>query len=360
MIHTWSWITWTISALAVLSITRNPIYLLIAWLCITILSTTLSRKPGHPQPLFSPLKFTGVVVILSACLNMAMSHFGATVLFKLPDHLPLIGGAFTLEAWLYGAINGLALAGIFSAFSVTNQALPVQALIRLIPRAFYPVAVVTSIAITFVPTTLRQFKQIREAQAVRGHRLRGLQDWLPLLMPLLIGGLERALALAEAMTARGFAQSTPRSPHEYIHRLLYRLALLACLAIILTGWIIHLANLSTYLGAVMLMTGAVGIIGALWRLGQHTRRTIYTRESFHWGDIWILVGSLATLINFVIPLPGLAYLTRAYNPYPVFQLPPVDGFGAILITGLLAPLVVLNQWRLNNSKQLENQESPVE
>ena len=31
--------------------------------------------------------------------------------------------------------------------------------------------------------------------------MRGLRDWLPLLMPLLIGGLERALQLAEAMTA---------------------------------------------------------------------------------------------------------------------------------------------------------------
>src|SRR4030065_1354430 len=91
------------------------------------------------------------------------------------------------------------------SFMLLNLALPVRDLLRLIRRAFFPVAVVTSIAVTYLPTTLRQFQQIREAQAVRGHQVRSLRDWLPLLMPLLVGGLEHAMQLAEAMTARGFA-----------------------------------------------------------------------------------------------------------------------------------------------------------
>src|SRR4030043_448637 len=96
-----------------------------------------------------------------------------------------------------------------ASFTVLNLALPVRDLISLIPRAFFPVAVVTSIAVTYLPTTLRQLRQIREAQAVRGHQVRSLRDWLPLLMPLLVGGLEHAMQMAEAMTARGFA--SPRS-----------------------------------------------------------------------------------------------------------------------------------------------------
>src|SRR4030043_1151670 len=94
-----------------------------------------------------------------------------------------------------------------ASFTVLNLALPVRDLISLIPRAFFPVAVVTSIAVTYLPTTMRQFQQIREAQAGRGHQMRKLRDWLPLLMPLLVGGLEHAMQLAEAMTARGFASS---------------------------------------------------------------------------------------------------------------------------------------------------------
>ena len=47
-------------------------------------------------------------------------------------------------------------------------------------------------AITYVPETARHFQRIREAQAIRGHRLRGLRDWRPIVIPLLVGGLERA------------------------------------------------------------------------------------------------------------------------------------------------------------------------
>ena len=35
--------------------------------------------------------------------------------------------------------------------------------------------------------------RIREAQAVRGHRVQGIRDWLPIVVPLLVSGLERAM-----------------------------------------------------------------------------------------------------------------------------------------------------------------------
>jgi energy-coupling factor transport system permease protein len=100
----------------------------------------------------------------------------------------------TLEALVYGAINGLVLSGFFAGFLVVNLALPARALLRLVPRAFYPLAMIMTISVTYIPATRRQFVQIREAQAVRGYRPTGLRSWLPLLMPLLVGGLERTFA----------------------------------------------------------------------------------------------------------------------------------------------------------------------
>ncbi|MDQ4077427.1 MAG: energy-coupling factor transporter transmembrane protein EcfT, partial [Chloroflexota bacterium] len=206
--HPLAWLAWLGATLALLITTRNPLYLVVLLLCIGLVQSTL---PGEEDQRWmapiSPWHFAALVVPLSALFNALSIHVGETVLVYLPAAIPVLGGPITLEALVFGALNGLVLSGIFAAFLLLNQALPMRSLVRLIPHAFHAVAVVVTIALSFVPTTMRQFQQIREAQAVRGHRVRGVRDWLPLLMPLLIGGLERAFQLAEAMTARGFAST---------------------------------------------------------------------------------------------------------------------------------------------------------
>ena len=124
---------------------------------------------------------------------------GDTVLLHLPDWLPLLGGPVTLESLAYGATNGLTLTVIFGGFAVLNRVTPVRDLVQFAPRAFHEAGVVLSIAFTFIPQTTRSLARIREAQAVRGHRARGLRDWLPIVVPLLVSGLERSVGLAEAM-----------------------------------------------------------------------------------------------------------------------------------------------------------------
>ncbi len=341
IIHSWAWIAWLVSALTVLSLSRNPLYLILVWLCITIVSLNLRRLPGNTGPMFSPLRFSFIVILLSSLINALLSRYGTTVLFHLPNWLPILGGIFTLEALIYGAINGMILAGIFASFTVVNQALPVQALIRLIPRAFYPVAVVTSIAITFIPTTLRQFTQIREAQAVRGHRLRGLRDWLPLFLPLLVGGLERALALSEAMTARGFSHDNSIPGSSAPHKIWPRLVLTVSLLCLFVGWLIRLQTRQSILSSILLLTGALSLVGLLVFLGRQSPRSIYTQETWKVLDTLVLFGAIIVAANFLLPLPGLAVSTRLFNPYPTLQLPSFEAIGGCAILGLLTPVIIL-------------------
>src|SRR4030042_2877366 len=205
----WAWVSWLIAALVILSITRNPLYQVLILMCVLFVGATLRQaRTDIPRP-FALWKLAAWIIMLATIFNTLTSHYGETVLFPIPGKLPLISGQVTVEAMVYGATNGLVLAGMLASFSVLNLALPVRDLISLIPRAFFPLAVVASIAITYLPTTLRQFQKIRDAQAIRGHQIRSVRDWLPAWMPLLVGGLEHAMQLAEAMTARGFASSKP-------------------------------------------------------------------------------------------------------------------------------------------------------
>jgi len=208
MNHAVAWLVWVGAILVILSTTRNPWYVALVLANLAAVRAVIRTAGlGSPPAPLSVGRFGLVVVSFSAIFNALSVHFGQTVLFSLPEVIPFFGGAVTLEALVYGATNGLVLTGLFAAFTVFNQAVTIREMIRLAPRAFFPVAVITAIAVTFVPVTLRQYHDIRAAQMVRGHRLRGWRDWLPLVMPLLIGGLERALQQAEAMTARGFASA---------------------------------------------------------------------------------------------------------------------------------------------------------
>ena len=335
MIHPAAWMIWLVGALVALSMTRNPWYLAILLACIGAVMAGLRRRSESVAPIpVSPLRFGLLVIALSALFNAATAHVGRHVLIRLPDVLPLVGGPITLEAVVFGALNGVVLTGIFAAFTVLNLALPVRSLVRFIPRAFFPVAVVVSIALTFVPTTLRHFQQIREAQAIRGHRVRGLRDWLPLFLPLLIGGLERALQLAEAMTARGFSSSSGRG-----NELGTRLLIIHGLAALLIGWLFRLVWQEPTIGLILMALGAGQVALALWLIGRRVPRTSYRREVWQRNDVVVILGGAVATVAFLFALPGLDRKSIFFYPYPALSLPRFDPLIGLAISGLLAPAV---------------------
>ncbi len=339
MFNALTWMIWVGAILIALSATRNPLYVGLILLWIFVVFAIVRRRPAKNAPVpLSPLRFAAVVVVLSAVFNALTVHVGSTVLFRLPGHWLLLGGPVTVEALAFGAMNGLVLAGMFTAFTILNVILPIRALIQLIPRAFYPVAVVISIAITFVPTTLRQFQQIKEAQAVRGHRLHGLRDWLPLLLPLLVSGLERALQLAEAMMARGFASAD--SP---AHSSTTRLTMIGGLVVVLSGWLLQLGWGQKTLGGVLLLAGIGLVFGALWVVGRRTPHTVYRPDKWTVPDWWALAGALVVTAVFLLPLPGLNRDSILYYPYPRLQVPAFNALIGGATLGLLVPVAWLGK-----------------
>ena len=330
--HPWAWTAWTAACLAILVSTRNPWYLALILLCIALVKVVTGLEHENTALPLSPLRFGLIVVLLAAIYNSLNVHIGTHVLAWLPGWLPLLGGPITLEALCYGALNGLSLAGLFTLFAVLNQALPVRSLISLIPRAFYPIAIVTSIAITYLPTTLYQFRHIREAQAIRGHRVRRLRDWLPLFMPLLVGGLERALQLAEAMMARGFASRADQT-HTRLTRLLVVLGLL----VLLVGWLLRLGWHLEPIGLLLMCLGGGLVLVALRVIGSRVARSTYRQETWHIGDTAVVLGALVATSVFLVGLPGLDRSSIFYYPYPSLVLPRFDVVIGVACLGLLMP-----------------------
>jgi energy-coupling factor transport system permease protein len=192
---------------------------------------------------------------------------------------------------------------------------------------------VLTIALTFAPLTVRQLQAIREAQAIRGHRMRGIHDWLPLFLPLLLSGLERALQLAEAMTARGFAS------YQQAITIPLRLGLLTGLVSVVVGLWLRLIRPSASLGGLLTVIGVAILVGGLWLIGRRQPRTIYRPKPFQDQDWLVSAAALSSLLLFLLPLFDRALLF--YYPYPTLTLPGFSLLHGMATWGLLGPAFVL-------------------
>jgi len=327
--HPRAWLVWGAAGLAAALLTRNPLYLLLLLLAARLagLATVLPRDAPGLFRLILP------ILGLTTFWNLATVHTGETVLLTLPRWVPLLGGPLTLEAMLWGLTNGLALSALFALFLTLNGAISPHELARLAPPFLREVGLVASIALAFAPQTLRALREIRQAQAVRGHRVRGVRGLLPLFLPLLITGLEKAVQLAEAMEARGYSAAEPPPTRD-------RLLSGAGLAGLLVGWFAALFWWQRPLAG-YLIAGAGGVLLglALWRMGRLQPRTRYRPRRWTLADGLMAAaagGTLAVVLACAVARPDLL----AYTTYPRVTLPPFNPVVGGSLVLLAAPAFV--------------------
>src|SRR5216684_323039 len=99
-----TWCAWALAAIAAALMERNP-YLQLLLLAI-LLTVWIAARHHRSMGYWRAALVLGLLPIL---FSLVFSRFGAHVLFRLPQGLPVIGGAWTLEAALYGASTGAAL-----------------------------------------------------------------------------------------------------------------------------------------------------------------------------------------------------------------------------------------------------------
>jgi energy-coupling factor transport system permease protein len=347
MYHTTTWLLWLLAAILPAMLTRNPLYLIVLLLAVAIDYDTLGRVSPLAASWSFFLKVGLIVAAFSALFNPLTVHYGDTVLFTLP-RLPLrvggaiildLGGKITLEALSYGLTGGLSLMAALLIFATFNALVDHYQLLRSIPAFMYQTGVVASIAIAFVPQMVASLKEIREAQAIRGHRFRGGRDLLPLLMPLLTSGLERAIRLAESMEARGFGGNLSRaSPtRELFYKALIALALLGLLAGVFCHGYFSSSRwgLWRWTGA-SLMAGSLLLLAGTFRaIGRRVRRSRYRRQLWRRRDTIVSVVSLASL---AVTLLFWVWDRKAliFYPYPRFRWPL---FNPLIGLALLATVV---------------------
>jgi energy-coupling factor transport system permease protein len=193
-----AWGAWAVAALAAAFIDRSPF--LQVMLVLMLINVWLVYRGPRGSTYWKVGLVLAVVPIL---FSAALSRFGRHQWFSLPPNIPVIGGAWTWEAVVYGASTGVALLLTVAVFGVLRSTVRSADLLSLLPQSLYRAGTAVALALAFAPKTAASFVAIREARRLRGYRA-GWRSAPGMLVPLLLTTLEQALQYGESLDARGY------------------------------------------------------------------------------------------------------------------------------------------------------------
>jgi energy-coupling factor transport system permease protein len=311
-----AWLLWGFAAGLPAILGRNPFPIVASLLAvITVRAVSAERASSWAA-------FVRLAVIFSAIgvlFNVLTVRSGNQALVEIPERVPVLDGALTFNALVYGCLSGLALSTLVLIGTTVAASIDWSTALRGMPDQLSTVAVAGSVAFAFIPQTAVAFREIREAQQARGHRFRGIRDAVPLLVPLLTGGLERAVTMAEALESRGFGaplQAERRREWPRSVAVVLGLASLAASGYFLSVGRVLDCGISA--GAAIVAFG-LGVRGHR----PAVTRTRYREMALTSRDLAVIVGAGLTA---AITIAVLAFDDPAvrYNPYPTLDAPRVN------------------------------------
>lgn len=295
--HPWAWWCWALLIAAALNLTTHPLLLILLALAVT--TVTLLRRSDAPwaRSIGATFALAGVIIGIRMLFQIVIgAPIGSTVLFTLPSlTLPdwaqgiRLGGPVTAEGLLLTVYDALRLATMLLCLGAANAlANPRQAL-RSVPAALYEASVAVVIALSVAPQLIESGQRIAAARRLRGARTTGLRALAGLLVPVMEDAVERSLALAAAMDARGFGR-TVRVRHR---RRLLTLLLVSSMVLTLGGFLFLSGD--TLAGLAGLVVGAGGTALGLRLTGRRLAVTRYRPHPWGWRATAVALSGAAVL-----------------------------------------------------------------
>ncbi len=202
---------WSLSAIAVIVLTNNPVYR--ALVALAALNLVLARRrPGASMRALLGMLATFAAV--TALYNPLMSHAGAHRLAELPAAIPGIGGAVTLESLAFGLSAALGVVAAALAVAPLVMVLDPTDLLEVLPPRIQGTGTALAASLNLVPAVARSFVSVREAELLRGgSSRRNPMALLRTVVPVALTTMDASITLAEAMEARAYG-SGPRTRYR--------------------------------------------------------------------------------------------------------------------------------------------------
>jgi len=241
-----------------------------------------------------------VIVVVRVLFRIVFGGVeGGRVLLDLPE-IPLpdwvagirLLGPVTQQSLLAGLYDGLRLATIVICVGAANSLANPKRLLKSVPPALYEVGTALVVAVTVFPQLADSVRRVRAAQALRGGTGGRVGRLRRLLVPVLEDALERSLALAAGMDARGYGRAPGLGPRQ--RAVTGGLLLLGLSGICVGVYAVLDSTAPRYLAGPMLVAGALAALAGLWSAGRRVERTRYRPD--RWRPPELLVAASGLLV----------------------------------------------------------------
>ncbi len=344
-LHPLAWWVWALGLATAASLTTNPFVLLLI-VAVAVL-TVAARRSDQPwaRAFRLYLWLALLIVVLRVVFRVVFAGgAGTTVLVELPE-VPLpdwvrgvtLLGPVTVESVLYGLYDGLRLATIVVCVGAANALANPKRLLRSVPPALYEVGTALVVAVTVLPQLAESVGRVRRAQQLRAGETRRIAGLRRLLVPVLEDALDRSLALAAGMDARGYGRTAGMSPAQ--RRTTGALMLLGLGGICVGVYAVLDRGAPRLLALPMLVLGVLLAAGGLLSAGRRVQRSRYRPDRWHPAEVAVAaVGVAAALIGWWVSEHDPATAYPGVDVVPSVSALALAGALVGLLAVLAAPL----------------------
>ncbi|MDD9381464.1 energy-coupling factor transporter transmembrane component T [Streptomyces sp. ZAF1911] len=343
-LHAGAWWLWALGLATAASRTTNPLLLgLIVGVAGYVVAARRTDAPwARSYGAFVKLGLfvIGLRLVFSMLLGSPIP--GTHTLFTLPE-VPLpawaqgirFGGRVTAEQLVFAFYEGAKLATLLICVGAANALANPARLLKSLPAALYEVGVAVVVAMTFAPNMVADVVRLRTARRLRGRPTGGIKAILQIGLPVLEGALERSVAIAASMDARGYGR-TARVPAAVRHTT--NVLTLGGLLGICAGTYGLLAAEGAEYGLALLLISLLLALAGLRLGGRRSIRTRYRPDRWD-ARAWLVAGSGAAVAALVIRAASLD--PEALRPGVVPLVAPTLPLwpAAAILIGLLPALV---------------------
>ncbi|MFC9298595.1 energy-coupling factor transporter transmembrane component T [Streptomyces sp. NPDC057011] len=299
-LHAGAWWLWALGLATAASRTTNPLLLgLIVGVAGYVVAARRSSAPwarSYGAFLKLGLFVIGLRLLFSMLLGSPIP--GTHLLFTLPEGpLPAwaqgirFGGKVTAEQLVFAFYDGAKLAALLVCVGAANALANPARLLKSLPAALYEAGVAVVVAMTFAPNMVADVARLRTARRLRGRPTGGVKAILQIGLPVLEGALERSVATAASMDARGYGR-TAQVPPAVRHTT--NVLTLGGLLGMCAGTYGLLAAEGAAYGLPVLGIGLAAALAGLRLGGRRSVRTRYRPD--RWGvRAWLVAGSGAAV-----------------------------------------------------------------
>ncbi|WP_423247026.1 energy-coupling factor transporter transmembrane component T [Streptomyces pratisoli] len=357
-LHAGAWWVWALGLAVAASRTTNPLLLgLLVGVAGYVVAARRTDAPwARSYGAFVKLGLAVIAIRLVFSVVLGSPIPGTHILLTLPE-VPLpdwaqgirIGGRVSAEQLVFALYDGVRLATLLICLGAANALANPARLLKSLPGALYEAGVAVVVAMTFAPNMVADVVRLRTARRLRGRPTGGVKAVLQIGLPVLEGALERSVAVAASMDARGYGRTAQVPPA--VRHTTTALTLGGLLGVCAGSYGLLAAKGAGY-GLPVLLGGFAAAAGGLWLGGRRQVRTRYRPD--RWGArAWLVAGSGVAVA--VLMIRAGSYAPDALHPgvvpltTPVLPLWPAVGVLVGLLPAFVAPVPPAKESSLKES-----------